>query len=88
MSQLRSVYRLVWRESARCKDYTTRHFIRRKLRESFRGGAAASGMPAATLEAADEQLAEIRRIVDVTNAYHGAADGLTSSVMENLSESR
>ena len=82
-TQLRGVYRLAWRESTRCKDYSTRHFIRRKIREAFRGGVAASGLPGATLEASETQLAEIRRVVDLTNTYHGAADGMTSSVMES-----
>ena len=88
MSQLRSLYRVAWRESTRCKDYSTRHFIRRKLRESFRGGVSASGLPTATLEGADAQLAEIRRVVDLTNTYHGKADGMTASVMENIRASR
>jgi hypothetical protein len=89
-AQLRGVYRLAWRESTRCQDYSTRHFIRRKIREAFRGGVPASGLPSATpahaLQSGAQggaQLDEIRRVVDLTNTYHGAADGMKSSVMEN-----
>ena len=67
-AQLVSIYRSVWRESSRCSDYNTRHFIRRKLRESYRGGAATSGLPEG-LDAAETQLAEVRRLVDLTNMY-------------------
>ena len=77
-AQLVSIYRSVWRESTRCSDYNTRHFIRRKLRESFRGGTAVSGLPEG-LDLAEGQLAEVRRVVDLTNMYQSE-----SSIMEKV----
>jgi hypothetical protein len=64
---LKSFYRSAWRESIKCKDYSTKYFIRRKLRERFRT------TPETTKEfvpsVAGKELEQITRVVKMSNLY-------------------
>jgi hypothetical protein len=61
---VKEFYRTAWRESIKCKDYSTKKFIQRKLREKCRS-------PAKTYETkeATEQLDLIKRVVNMSNIY-------------------
>jgi hypothetical protein len=63
-------YRAAWRESIRCKDYSTKHFIRRKLREHFRSSGTFVAAEANT------ELEQIKRVVSMSNMY--ASDSMKS----------
>ena len=63
---LKSFYRSAWRESIKCKDYSTKHFIRRKLRERFRRTLDTKEF--VSVEAGKE-LEQIKRVVNMSNMY-------------------
>ena len=66
MSAALKFYRVAWRESVRCKDYSTKYFIRRKLRERYRATE-----PPISFEqsVANTKLDQIKRIVTMSNMY-------------------
>lgn len=61
---VRSFYRTAWRESIRCQDYSTKFFIRRKLRERCRKPTK-EFIPSE----AETHLEQIKRVVNVSNMY-------------------
>ena len=70
MSQVRAVYRSLWRESTRCLDYNIKHFIRRRIREGFRAPLISGADVENRIQSAHDELESVRRIVTVNNLYN------------------